>query len=113
MAWAEKSKQLLLFLKLDFSKAYNIVYWKFDFLTIEKLGLPWKFNHMVKLLFNNTKASIKKNGTLFESFRIKRGMKQGCLFALYLFLIAAKVLNTLIVNEARLELIKDIQLLIG
>lgn len=31
MAWAEHSDQLLLFLKLDFSKAYNIVEWEFLF----------------------------------------------------------------------------------
>ena len=40
MAWAESSNQPLIFLKLDFSKAYDMVEWKCMYMILEKLGFP-------------------------------------------------------------------------
>lgn len=55
----------LFIFKLDFSKGYDMVDWKFLFLGMERLGLLKEFNHIVNLLFNNTKASVKFNKSLF------------------------------------------------
>lgn len=63
---------------------------------------------MVKLLFNNAKAIVKFNRTFTKPFRIKKQVMQGYPIAPYLFLIATKVFNTMIVNEAKFKLIKDI-----
>ena len=40
MAWTEYSNQSLIFLKLDFMKAYDIVEWQCMYKILEKLGFP-------------------------------------------------------------------------
>jgi hypothetical protein len=73
MAWAEHSGQPLIFLKLDFLKAYDMIEWDFLFDSMEAIGLPAAFNRLVALLFKNASANVKVNGALSESFRIERG----------------------------------------
>jgi len=41
--WAKKSKQPLVFLKLNFSKAYDKVHWRFLFNCMDKLEIPTEF----------------------------------------------------------------------
>jgi hypothetical protein len=53
------------------------------------------------------------NGVLSKSFPIKRGIRQGCPVAPYLFLIAAEVLNSMVTAELATGRIKGIRLLIG
>lgn len=62
----KKSRQLLLFLKLDFSKACEIVDWDFFFLTIASIRFSQESNDMVRILFNDAKVSIKTNRALFQ-----------------------------------------------
>jgi len=50
IALAEKSKQPLDFLKLDFSKAYDKIDWSFLFDYTNKLGIPSEFLKMTKVL---------------------------------------------------------------
>jgi hypothetical protein len=66
--WAEYSGQPLIFLKLDFSKAYDMVDWPFLFAAMAKLGFPAAFVDMTKLLFYEASASVKVNGSLSASF---------------------------------------------
>lgn len=63
MAWAEQFRQPLLFLKLDFSKAYDMVEWRFLFNTLTAFGFPTRFIEIVKLLFHDACASVKVNGS--------------------------------------------------
>jgi hypothetical protein len=73
MAWAKYSKQDLLFLKLDFSKAYDMVDWDFLFATIERMGFPVEFTSMIKIFFQDVVACVKANGSLSSSFEIGKG----------------------------------------
>jgi hypothetical protein len=100
--WAKVSKQPLLWLKLDFAKAYDRVLWVFLFQIMEALGFDQTFISMVKLLFNRASASIYINGAppkRFQigappkRFQINRGVCQGCPLAPYLFLLIGEVLN--------------------
>jgi hypothetical protein len=110
MAWADFSGQPLLFLKLDFSKAYDMLEWDFLFEAMVAIGLPAVFLKFVSLLFKNATANVKVNGALSESFKIERGVRQGCPLAPYLFIIATKVLNTMVTMEAATGRVKGIQL---
>ena len=56
MTWAESSNQPLIFLKLDFSKAYDMVEWKCMYLILERLGFPQVFIGMISLLFQDASA---------------------------------------------------------
>jgi hypothetical protein len=60
--YAKQSHQPLLFLKLDFSKAYDKLDLGFFFMALEKLGFPASFIAMSKLLFRDVAARISVNG---------------------------------------------------
>ena len=110
LSWVEYSKQDLLFQKLDFSKAFNMVDWSFLFKTMIKLGFPNEFIQMIKLLFSDAVACVKVNGALFSSSGIGRGIKQGCAIAPYLFFIAAEVLNLMVKADLAASRVKEIRL---
>jgi hypothetical protein len=80
--WAKRSKQSIIFLKLEFSKAYDNVSWDFLFKVLEKRGMSLKAILMIKLLFANAKAIMNLNDQLVNTFNIKRGIRQRCPMAL-------------------------------
>lgn len=108
--WAEHTKQPLIFLKLDFSKAYNIMEWSFMFRTMREFGFPIEFIGMTELLFQDVAAIVKVNGSQSPAFGIHRGVRQGCLLALYLFLIVAEVLNAMVKRGVEEGAVKGIDL---
>ena len=110
MAWVESSNQPLIFLKLDFSKAYDMVDWQCMYKIIEKLGFPQVFIKMVSLLFHDASACVKLNREPSPYFPIQRGVRQGCPLAPYLFLIVAEVLNAMVSQEMRAGRVQGISL---
>lgn len=64
--WAKISRQPLVFLKLDFSKAYDKESWWFLFHAMGKMGISGTFIGWVKLLFNNASARVNLNINLGE-----------------------------------------------
>ncbi len=94
--WAKQSDQFLVFLKLDFTKAYVKVGWDFMSLAMEKMGMAMEFINMVKLLLKNEEAIICINGSITKAFKIKRGVRQGCPLAPYLFILVDQVLNFIV-----------------
>lgn len=93
MHWAITSRQPTMFLKLDFSKAYDKVSWRFLFNTMQKMSISEKFISWVKLLFENALATINLNVSLGENFKIERGVMQGFPLAPYIFLIVGEALT--------------------
>ena len=71
LAWAEFSNQSLLFLKLDFSKAYDMVEWGCLFKIMSAMGFSEEFIGMVQLLFRDASATVKVNGAPSQLFRIE------------------------------------------
>lgn len=108
--WARHSHQPLIFFKLDFSRAYDKVDWGFLFAAMSKLGFPIPFLNMVRLLFRDASNHVNVNGRLSPAFEIKRGVRQGCFLAPYLFLIASEALNALVKQQVALRLIRGISL---
>ena len=104
--WAKTSRQPTMFLKLNFSKAYDKVSWRFLFHTMHMMGIDDKFIQWVKLLFGNASALVNINGSLGRNFKVERGVRQGCPLAPYLFLIVGEALTHTIkkaVKEKRLR----------
>jgi hypothetical protein len=81
-------------LKLNFTKAYDVVSWRFLFAIMRKVGIPEGFVAMEQLLFRDTSATVSFNGELMPSFPIQRGVRQGCPLAPYLFLLVAEWLHS-------------------
>ena len=73
LQWAKVSKQPTVFLKLDFSKAYDKVSWQFLFRTMRKMGVSDIFTKWVKLLFTGATAAVNLNGNPGENFTVERG----------------------------------------
>ena len=92
-SWARKSKQESIFLKLDFSKAFDWVNWQFLFNAMSRMGFPLLFTNMVKLTMVEAEATINVNGHTSTSFKIERGVRQGCPLSLLLFLIVGEALH--------------------
>ena len=104
--WAKTSRQPTVFLKLDFSKAYDKVSWRFIFHAMHMLGIDAKFIQWMKLLFGNASAAVNINGSPKSSFKVERGVKQGCPLAPYFFLIVGESLTYIIkkaVEEKKLK----------
>lgn len=70
--WAKTSKHPTVFLKLDFSKAYNKVSWRFLFHAMKMMGIREKFNKWVKLFFGNASATVNLNNSPGNSFKVER-----------------------------------------
>ena len=81
--------------------------WDFNFSALHKFGYGDKFSLMVKDVYNNIQSKIKINGFLSDPFTLTRGVFQGCLFSILLYIIAAEVLASFINANKR---IKEIQI---
>jgi hypothetical protein len=66
--WAKRFRQLIIFLKLDFSKAYDKVNWEFLLKALEKLGMSTQVVSMIKLLFSNACVAMNFNDQLVTNF---------------------------------------------
>jgi hypothetical protein len=73
--WAWQSNQPLVFLKLDFAKAYNKVSWGFLFMVLEIMGMIVEFINMVKVLFQDVGTTICIKGGISSSFKLERGVR--------------------------------------
>ena len=85
--WVRISRQPTVFLKLDFSKAYDKISWRFIFHAMGKMGISEQYIRWVQLFFRNATAMVNLNGNPGETFNIERGVRQGCPLALYLFFL--------------------------
>lgn len=77
MDWASHSNQALIFLNLDFSKAFDMVESSFLFKAMRSLGFPVEFVEMTQLLFRDASARVKVNGAHSPTFNIHCGVRQG------------------------------------
>ena len=92
--WCKLSHHELISLKLDFKKVYDIVNLEFLFLLMLKLGNPQAFVEVVKILFEGVEVSVPIDGAEPGSLSIKRGIRQGCPLAPYLFLFVGQAFNS-------------------
>ncbi len=66
ISWAKRSKQSFMFLKLNFSKAYDKMNWNFLFGCMKNLVILVEFINMTKCIFKE--ANTCKCGSQWESF---------------------------------------------
>jgi hypothetical protein len=70
LEWVDHTNQPLIFLKLDFSKAYDMVELPFMFEALRKFGFPVEFIEMTRMLFKDASAMVKVNGSQTKAFGI-------------------------------------------
>ncbi len=91
--WAEESNQDLVFLLLDFEKAFDRIEWGFLFKALDRLGFSPTWVHWVTSLYRDATSAIKLNGIPGPDFKLERSVRQGCPLAPYLFILATDVLG--------------------
>jgi len=91
MEKAREHQQPLYFCFVDFQKAFDSIPHDKLWITMLDMGYP---THLVNLLMNLYRkqfAKIRVAGTLSECFRVRKGVRQGCVLSPYLFNIIAEM----------------------
>ncbi|KAL9280732.1 putative RNA-directed DNA polymerase [Arabidopsis thaliana] len=78
-------------LKIDISKAFDSVQWKFLINVLEAMNFPPEFTHWITLCITTASFSVQVNGELAGVFSSARGLRQGCSLSPYLFVISMDV----------------------
>ncbi|KAL2620271.1 hypothetical protein R1flu_000476 [Riccia fluitans] len=99
--WVEKCQQEMLFIKLDFEKAYDWVNHKYLWQVMETTGFDLKFIQLTKGLVEGSTSKIHMNGRFSQEFLIERGVKQGCPLAPLLFSLSTEPLMVLMKKQER------------
>ncbi|MCO5563516.1 hypothetical protein L7F22_017160 [Adiantum nelumboides] len=108
--YAQDSKQDVVFVKVDFDKAYDRLEWSFILLSLEHMGFGPMLIRFVRTLFGQARARIAFNGLLSNFFELNRSVRQGCPLAPLLFAISVDGLNCLVKARMSEGKIKGIQL---
>ena len=70
--------------RLAFDSVDREVIWKL----LRYYGVPLKIIHLIQQLYENAACQVIHNGKLTEPFKVKTGVRQGCLLSPMIFLIA-------------------------
>nr|GEX75605.1 inactive leucine-rich repeat receptor-like protein kinase CORYNE [Tanacetum cinerariifolium] len=108
MASIEKMK-LLLF-KVDSEKAFDSVNWNFLQSIMRPIGFGVKWRNWIASCLSSASISVLINGSLSKEFKLERGLRQGNLLSLFLFLIVVKALQISILEACEKGIYKGIYL---
>ena len=78
---------------IDFKKAFDTLDWNFLFKTLELFIFGPQIQRWIKTFYNNCFSCVMNNGYASESFKIQRGVRQGCPLSGALFVLCAEILG--------------------
>ncbi|KAL3691247.1 hypothetical protein R1sor_004898 [Riccia sorocarpa] len=84
--------QPTIFCKLDFEKAFDRVQHEYLWETLRAMNFHHKFISLVQMLVADGLANIQVNGKLTGTFKLQRGVRQGCPISPLLFAVSTQPL---------------------
>ena len=68
---------------IDLTKAFDLINRDglFKFKVLTKIGCPPKLQSMIESFHTDMKGTVQFNGSFSEAFKIRSGVKQGCVLA--------------------------------
>lgn len=99
MKWARISGQDVLFIKIDFEKAYDRIEWRYILSMLKALGFGPVFIQSISILFKDASAILNLNNSHFDVIGLFRSIRQGCLVARSLYILAAEALGYLLAAQ--------------
>jgi hypothetical protein len=86
-------------IQIDFEKAFDSINWEFIIISLEQMNFDPDFVKWVRILYNNTNSCVLNNGHKTGTFKLNRGVHQGCPLSALLFIILVQVLQQMLLNR--------------
>ena len=80
-------KQPLFINFVDFRKAFDSVNRENLWKILEEYGIPEKIINMIKAIYRNQECAVDHEGRLSEWFKVRTGVRQGCVMSGFMFLL--------------------------
>ena len=90
--YCESSNSPGALLLMDFEKAYDSLEHRFIISVLKKFNFGQTFIEWFKLLYNDARFMVKNNGWLSKSYKMNRGLRQGCALSSLIFIINVEIL---------------------
>lgn len=104
-----QNKQRGMMIKLDLSKAYDRLSWRYLRMVLEAYGFEKRWIEWIYSMISTPIFSILVNGTPTDTFNATRGIRQGDPISPFLFILAAEGLGRIIRRELREKRIKGLK----
>ncbi|XP_026411087.1 uncharacterized protein LOC113306356 [Papaver somniferum] len=104
-----KTKSGLMAVKLDMSKAFDRIEWKFLINILKKLGFNEHWCNLIEKCISTVSTSIFLNGCPGEVYYPTRGIRQGHTLSPNLFIICMDVLSKILIDAERKNEIQGIK----
>lgn len=91
--YANDAAQPAVLLTLDFRKAFDSLNWEFIFRALREFGFGDTFIEGIRATFQNIQSCTTNSGLTSNYFSPRRGVRQGCCVAPYLFVAAMEILS--------------------
>ena len=99
MKWTHLSKQNILFIKIDFEKAYDWIEWRFILSMLKFVGFRPMFINSISMLFKYAFAILNLNNFQFDNSSLFQSIRQGCPVSPSLYILVAKALGYLLIVQ--------------
>ncbi|WVZ83395.1 hypothetical protein U9M48_030553 [Paspalum notatum var. saurae] len=100
-AYFRKKKILVALLKIDISKAFDTISWKFLLDVLQALGFSGRWRDWVAILLSSASSWVLLNGRPGQKIIHRRGVRQGDSLSPMLFILAMDAFNRLLFSAGR------------
>lgn len=70
---------------IDYNKAFDCVQWRKLWTIMREMGVPEHLIDLIRNLYMKSRAAIRVEDTLSETFQPTKGVRQGCILSPILF----------------------------